>query len=125
MLSDMEGNHELIEGLLTAKNAGKVRNLGLAGAENSRQIESLFPGVFQVVQMPESQWDSTSPVPDFTYSVVTGASAAQPKEPNGPDRIRWLLSKALARRPSGGVLISTTKIEHLRTSTEAALGTRV
>jgi aryl-alcohol dehydrogenase-like predicted oxidoreductase len=110
-LEDLAGNEELIDALLQAKKGGQVRALGLAGADVG--MHDQFPGVFDVIQTAESNWDGVTAAPDFTYGVLSGSRKAISAEVGRTAGVRHLLQSALARRPQGAVLLGTSKSGNL------------
>lgn len=113
LLCDLENNGKLVDGLVAAKKAGKIRHIGLAGADHVK-IDQLFPGVFEIIQLPESHWDSPVRLPDITYSVLTAVKSSEQIKRLDGDFVRTRLIQALARRPNGGILISSNKSSHIR-----------
>ena len=118
-VSDLEHNQELIDSMVAERKAGKVRFFGLAGADHVK-ICAMYPGIFDVVQMPETAWDPKARHPDFTYSVIAPKRSELPGGDAKSDHVKSLLAQALQRRPNGGILVSTTKLHHLRVAVEAA-----
>jgi aryl-alcohol dehydrogenase-like predicted oxidoreductase len=96
----------LFETVARLKAAGKVKYFGVSthGDACAAAIGSARAEAIDVVQMPEADWHQNGLVPDLTYSLFRGQSGYP----------RTLLQQALARRPQGAVVISTTRIDHLR-----------
>ena len=115
-LGDLDGNEELIDAMLRAKKLGQVRALGIAGADVG--MHERFPGVFDVIQTGESNWDGMTATPDFTYGVLSASKHAIPPEVRRAAGVRHLLESALARRPQGAVLLGTSKSGNLDVVTE-------
>lgn len=115
---DLNDNERLIEAMSSAKSRGDVRHLGLAGGGVDR-LDREFPGVFDVIQMPEANAPAATRPPDFTYGVVGAwrdAAAARGGPAVGDVSHAW--SEATARRPNGAVLVGTTRVAHLRLAVE-------
>ncbi len=92
---------------------GLVRAWGLAGAWTGiRTVSDLAPRERMIVQTAEQDWDETL-TPDITY----GAIAASPQAYGAPSvdgsAAETRLRKALARRPNGVVLLSSTREANL------------
>lgn len=118
-LADMEGNFALLDGLIKAKEVGKIRAIGIAGSRCG-PIVSQFGGMIDVIQTGEFDWDEATFVPDLTYGAITGrratATTIDPRvNPAGASLVR-----ALSRRPEGSVVVGTTKVNHLRQLAEFA-----
>ena len=92
---------------------GLVRYLGLAGAwTRIAELDTVTREIGEIVQTGEFEWPSESP-PDITY----GAIAKGPQSAFAPaieaTSVSERLRSALARRPQGAVVVSTTTREHL------------
>jgi aryl-alcohol dehydrogenase-like predicted oxidoreductase len=118
-LEDLEGNMALLDCLIKAKEAGKIRAIGLAGTPCG-PIFSRFGDIIDVIQTAESEWDGTTFVPDLTYGAITGGPAAGAKYNPGVNPACASLMHALSRRPEGSVVVGTTNINHLRQLAEFA-----
>jgi D-threo-aldose 1-dehydrogenase len=110
----------IVDGLHKLQRSGIVRAFGLAGGWGGVQgLLSVAPALGMVVQTAESEW-LTEAAPDITY----GAIAAGPQRYFSPSIAASDAGKrlqvALERRHRGVVLVSTTKLEHLRQLAEAA-----
>jgi len=118
-LADLEGNQALLDALIKAKEAGKIRAIGIAGTPCG-PIVARFGNIIDVIQTGESNWDGALFVPDFTYGVIRGrrvtTSACEP----GINPACASILRALSRRPEGSVLVGTTKVSHLRELAEYA-----
>lgn len=106
---------DLMRALEDARCAGEVRFLGLAtSCASVSAILADRPGIFDVIQVPERQWDEQDLVPDITF----GAMASGPQEMGNKrtDSAQALkrLAQALARRQNGAVLVGTTNPGHLK-----------
>lgn len=102
------------------KRRGLIRLFGLAG--NWASLSGLAPALragADVIQTVEGEWPVSMP-PDITYGALGGGpqSAFGAKPPAAAISSR--LRAALARRPSGTLLVSTTNAEHLREIVRAA-----
>jgi aryl-alcohol dehydrogenase-like predicted oxidoreductase len=105
---------QVTEELQKLRNNGVIRAFGLAGGwSRINDILAETPALGTVIQTAESEWLPEA-VPDITY----GAIAAGPQRYFSPavavSEAIQRLRIALERRPSGVVLISTTRMEHLR-----------
>jgi D-threo-aldose 1-dehydrogenase len=114
--------NEILEQFSELKGHGLIRAFGLAGAWHGiGAVVTAAPELAQVVQTAEADWPETCP-PDVTYGAVSGA--AQNYLGNGIDAkiASERLRSALTRRPNGVVIVSTTRIGHLRDLTQTAIG---
>ena len=118
-LRDMEGNQGLLEGMLKAKRAGKIRAIGIAGA-GCGPIVSRFGEIIDVIQTGELEWDGTTFVPDLTYGAITAGKATAGTTEATVNPAGGSLLRALSRRPEGAVIVGTTKVDHLRQLAEFA-----
>lgn len=116
----------LIGKYLDLKQAGLIAAFGFAGSYAAcRELlaTTATPGL--VLQTAESEWEP-SLVPDITYGVF--ASGAQSFSSNvgiGDKAARERLQFALARRPAGLILVSTTRPARLQAIAEAAAAPHV
>jgi len=71
-----------------------------------------MPKLCDIVQTGEAEW-TTELVPHITYGAIGGS--AQSFLGSGPQVLnaRQRLDRALARRPCGVVIVSTTRPQHL------------
>jgi aryl-alcohol dehydrogenase-like predicted oxidoreductase len=98
----------LIAALHELRDRGAIRGAGVAG-NGAQELAARWPTAFDVVQAPEREWSEDQvPVPDFTYSALSRSDVA------------GSLRTALERRPSGSVLVSTRRVDHLRALAEVA-----
>jgi aryl-alcohol dehydrogenase-like predicted oxidoreductase len=104
---------------MKAKQAGKVRAIGIAGG-TCEEIVPRFREIIDVVQMAESDWNGATFVPDFTYGAISGARAAPENSEPGVKPACSALRRALMRRPEGSVLVGTSRIDHLRQLAECS-----
>lgn len=101
---------EIHRELVDLQSQGHIRCFGLSGAwagisglgDDARLIGS-------VIQTGETEWPESEP-PDITYGAIAAGGHATVNPAIAIDRLRV----ALARRPSGVVLFSTTNPDHLR-----------
>jgi len=122
MLMDMEDNQALLASLIKAKEAGKIRAIGIAGT-GCEPMLARFGDTIDVVQTAEADWNGTRFVPDLTYGAITnGMATANTIDPRVNPACASLL-RALSRRPEGSVIVGTTKIHHLRQLAEVAADT--
>jgi len=114
--------NDILEQFSKLKERGLIRAFGLAGAWHG--IDALMtaaPELAQVVQTAEADWPETCP-PDVTYGAVSGAAQNYFGSGIGAEIASERLRLALARRPNGVVIVSTTRIGHLRDLAQAAMG---
>jgi len=96
----------LLDALHDLKKKGMARYVGIAGSECGPIVARYGPQI-DVVQTAESEWSRGGFTPDITY----GISEADVS----PDKSRAMkVRAALERRPSGAVLVGTTKASRLR-----------
>lgn len=98
-------NDELIEALVAVRASGMARFIGVAG-DTIDDVVARWGDVLDVVQTAERGWDAARFVPDFTYSLF---SSGRPRGalPLSQHEIDARLTHALARRPSGAVIVQT------------------
>lgn len=104
---------DLLAALDRARSSGAVGAIGVsASAAALAAFNARFGNAIDVLQAPEQDWQP-SLVPDFTF----GALAGGPQRFGGPGvaaaDVGARLRRALARRPGGAVLVSTTRQDHL------------
>jgi aryl-alcohol dehydrogenase-like predicted oxidoreductase len=104
----------LLEELISLRRKGLIRHFGLAGAWNGiTAVGGSASGFGEIVQTAESEWPEEQP-PDITYGTISmgpqSAFAVRVDPATALERLR----AALARRPQGVVIVSTSKTEHLR-----------
>ena len=102
---------------------GKVRQLGLAGGWTGIVATArLMPGLGAVIQAPETEWTEER-VPDLTFGALARGPqsyfAGGVESRVAADRMR----AALARRPNGAVIVSTTRAANLELLAQAAADT--
>ncbi len=110
----------VVEELKSLRQRGLIRHFGLAGKWCG--IESL--GTYrsdlgEVVQTAEDEWQAGSP-PDITYGAISQASQTFFTAAVDGASATQRLASALARRPNGVVIVSTTKAENLAKLAEVA-----
>jgi aryl-alcohol dehydrogenase-like predicted oxidoreductase len=118
-LADMEANKGLLAGLIKAKEAGKIRAIGIAGPACG-PIVSRFGDIIDVIQTGESDWNEATFVPDLTYGAITGGRAMADLTEPGVNPACASLVCALSRRAEGSVIVGTTKLSHLQQLAEFA-----
>jgi hypothetical protein len=107
---------ELLDELQKMQLQGVIKRFGLAGSLPAMApIVAHHPALATIVQAGELEWmQSGQIIPDITF----GAIARGPHRAFSPDVDNAVacdnLRTALARRPNGVVLVSTTNREHLR-----------
>lgn len=104
---------DLIAALERARSAGAIRAIGVsAAAATLAAFATRFGKAIDVLQAPEQHWEPAL-VPDITFGALSGG----PQRFGGPavpaDAVAPRLRRALARRPEGAVLVSTTRQDHL------------
>ena len=103
----------VLEELISLRQRGLIRHFGLAGKWSG--IESL--GQFatelgEILQTGETEWPESTP-PDITYGAIAQASQTYFTAAVDPSAAILRLRSALARRPNGVVIVSTTKAQNL------------
>src|SRR5262249_53886111 len=114
----MERLPEIVEEFIRLRDRGLIRTFGMAGAGNS--LSTLLgdaPELGQVIQTAEADWPAGSP-PDITYGAIARGAQSYFSPRIDPDAAVARLRSALARRPDGTILISTTNVSHLRSLAE-------
>ena len=108
--------------LLDLRRRGLIRHFGLAGpwAALSRLIAAA-PDLAEVVQTGETEWPADRP-PDITYGALVQGPQSAFRKTVDSEIVLERLRVALARRPQGVVLISTTSTQHLREIAAIAAG---
>jgi D-threo-aldose 1-dehydrogenase len=103
----------VLEELNSLRQRGLIRHFGLAGKWSG--IESLGNDraeLGEIVQTAEDEWQQASP-PDITYGAISQASQTYFTAAVDGSSATQRLASALARRPNGVVIVSTTKDENL------------
>jgi aryl-alcohol dehydrogenase-like predicted oxidoreductase len=114
--------NDILEQFNKLKERGLIRAFGLAGAWHGvGALVTAAPELAQVVQTSEVDWPETCP-PDVTYGAVSGAAQNYFGSRIGSEIASQRLRSALTRRPNGVVIVSTTRIGHLRDLARAATG---
>lgn len=117
---EIVGHDDLAAALLAARQGGKVRHLGITGdPRDAAVIMAAFPGLFDVVQAPENTWDETL-IPDFTFGALSQCSQNFGAGKLEAGQAEAGLLRALARRPSGAVLVGTSRLANLQALVRAA-----
>lgn len=111
-IPDIDGLSRELENL---KQQGLIRYYGLAGrCDDIQRFIHDRPELCEVLQTDEAGCSSLSRVPDVTYSVLSqGAQSVFAAKPPR-DQIAARLRAALARRPNGTVIVSSTRPGNLR-----------
>jgi D-threo-aldose 1-dehydrogenase len=108
----------LCDELLTLRQRGVIRDFGLAGSwRDLVPIVTAHPALAGMIQTGEHEWSEPSAtIPDITFGAVSGGrpQGRFHRQAIDPDAAARSLRAALARRPRGLVLVSTTSPEHLR-----------
>lgn len=107
---------DLIEALLRAKQAGKVRFIGVAGGTIDAVV-ARHGKALDVIQSAESSWSDATYVPDITHSLFSEAARGRSLHAS---EVQQLLQRALARRPEGAVILQTRDPERLGQLVELA-----
>jgi aryl-alcohol dehydrogenase-like predicted oxidoreductase len=112
--------NEILDQLNKLKERGLIRAFGLAGTwDGIGPLVTAESELAQVVQTAECEWPEKCP-PDVTYGAVSGTAQNYFKGDIGTEIAAERLRSALTRRPNGVVIVSTTKIGHLRDLAQAA-----
>jgi D-threo-aldose 1-dehydrogenase len=115
---------EILDQFAKLRQRGLVRAFGLAGAWSGiGYLLTAAPELAQIVQTRENEWPETLP-PDITYGAVSGGNQNYFAAGIGTEVAVKRLRSALVRRPNGVVIVSTTKMTHLRVLAEAAIEPR-
>jgi D-threo-aldose 1-dehydrogenase len=103
---------------------GLIRSFGLAGPwSDLSSIERAHPRLAKIIQTGEHEWSQPSNlIPDITFGAIARGrpQGLFHKSTIDPDTAARDLKAALARRPNGMVLASTTNRDHLRLLAQAA-----
>lgn len=121
-LGDVAELHSLGNWFLRQKTSGRVRYLGLAGsAANCLEVTQQVPGVFDVLQVEDSLSGREAGVIkaaglplQVTYGYLRRANEQQASSSSATLDGLDVMRTALARNPSGMVLVSTRKTNRLR-----------
>ncbi|MFM1815957.1 MAG: hypothetical protein RLZ98_2652 [Pseudomonadota bacterium] len=111
---------EVLAEIRKLQHRGLVRQWGLAGDYSG--IRDLLPRIADapaIIQTGESEWPGTHP-PHVTYGALSRQQQSYFAPPTATDTAKKRLQVALARRPRGVVLVSTTKPENLVQLAEVA-----
>jgi aryl-alcohol dehydrogenase-like predicted oxidoreductase len=108
--------------LLDLRRRGLIRHFGLAGAWAAlSRLIAAAPDLAEVVQTGETEWPADRP-PDITYGALVRGPQSAFRKTVDSGIVLERLRVALARRPQGVVLISTTSTQHLREIAAIAAG---
>jgi aryl-alcohol dehydrogenase-like predicted oxidoreductase len=102
-LPDSAIGDDLVDALLRVKAAGLVRRIGVAGGTIDTMV-ARYGEALDVFQSAESSWSEARYVPDITHSLFSEAARHGPLD---EVHVRSLLTRALARRPEGAVIVQT------------------
>jgi len=103
------------------KERGTIRFIGLSGDYDSvLGVGARHEGLADIVQVPEQQWQEEAYVPDLTFSSMRLGPQSRSEIPLDPQLASARLKQALRRRPSGSVIVSTTRRDHLQLLVSAA-----
>ena len=108
-------NDDLMQAVEDERSAGRLRFAGVATAyPHAETLLARTPHVFDVIQTPETQWPGGEPIPDITYGVLARGPQTFAVRGVDPADVRARLTRALARRRTGTVLVGTRNTTHLR-----------
>jgi aryl-alcohol dehydrogenase-like predicted oxidoreductase len=108
------------EELNRLRQEGLIRHFGLAGSwRGIAALGEAGRALGGIVQTGEGEWPETD-VPDITYGAMASGPQSFTRKGLDPAVALGRLGAALARRPSGVVLVSTSEPERLRTLAAAA-----
>ncbi|HWM46462.1 MAG TPA: aldo/keto reductase [Xanthobacteraceae bacterium] len=103
---------------------GKIRSYGIAAAfPTARAVAAAHPALAAILQTGEHEWDAAAAItPDITFGAISAGRTQGLMRDHGvsSDLAARHLRAALARRPHGAVLVSTTSRTHLRELARAA-----
>lgn len=100
----------LFEDLEREKQKGSIRYVGVSGGSVGPIVEQ-YGRFLDVIQTSEASWSEDRFVPDITHSLFS--AAVRQKGALEDDAVRKLMQEALARRPSGAVVVQTRQPAHL------------
>jgi D-threo-aldose 1-dehydrogenase len=121
----IQSSEDVLDALHKLQRAGLIRAFGLAGGWDAiSSILSSAPALGLVVQTGECEWPPEV-APDITYGAIAPGPQTYFSSAIKTSEAVQHLRVALGRRPSGVVLVSTTKLEHLRCLAEVATETNV
>jgi aryl-alcohol dehydrogenase-like predicted oxidoreductase len=110
----------VVEALQELQRSGTIRAFGLAGGwDHISTVLSAMPVLGMVIQTAECEWPPEV-APDITYGSIAHGPQTYFSPAIETSKAVQQLQVALGRRPSGVVLVSTTKREHLRCLAEVA-----
>lgn len=107
-IKDLDGIIATYENLVAE---GKIRVAGISGDFGTAlSLLKLAPGL--VLQTGEGEWTDLH-TPDITYGAISRQPQSRSQSPVASEAAKFRLAAALARRPRGVVLLSTTKERNL------------
>lgn len=105
------------------RNRGLIRVLGLAGRwDGIAGLDVAVRVAAGVIQTGEAEWPEDQP-PDVSYGALAAGPQSGFQAAVSPEQAKARLRHALARRPGGVVLISTTRLANLRSLAQVAAST--
>jgi D-threo-aldose 1-dehydrogenase len=112
----------LLDELNNMRSRGLVKAFGLAGSwQEILKITREYPGMAGIFQTGEHEWTEAAPrIPDITFGAIARGPQRAFSGKLDPRIAQEHLRSALARRPSGVVLVSTTDPKHLRLLAQVA-----
>jgi aryl-alcohol dehydrogenase-like predicted oxidoreductase len=120
-LADTSLHDDLFEALRLAKSTGKIRYIGVSGAEIDSTLERWGTEI-DIIQTAESAWSESRWTPNITHSLFSEAA----KQGDGvlpSHEVGELLRKALKRRPDGAVIVQTRAPDRLAQLAEFSANT--
>ncbi len=111
---------QLLAAVSNLRSRGLATHFGVTGSWT--RIAALDPALrsaADILQVTERDWSETQP-PDITYSALGSGQQSAFEAKQDAATVVARLQAALARRPVGTVLVSTTSAANLRTIADAA-----
>lgn len=102
---------DVIESLCAIRRSGAARFIGVAGNDVAAVV-ARWGAVLDIVQTAENDGQTGGRMPDFTYSLFS-SGMSRGATPLPQSEIDRRLRAALARRPSGAVLVQTRNPQRL------------
>jgi aryl-alcohol dehydrogenase-like predicted oxidoreductase len=119
-LERVENPWDILEELNHLKQRGLIRTFGVGGAWSGiRPLLEAEPGLGEVVQTAESEWPEAFP-PEITYRAINTSPQSYLRAGMSTDLAMERLRAALARRLNGVIIVSSTRMPHLRALVEMA-----
>ena len=109
----IEDPQGLMEECQRLRQRGLVKHFGVAGEWTDIADLVEATSQWEIIQTRETQWPSECP-PDMTYGAISSGPQSSKTARAAISDAESKLHAALVRRPHGAVVVSTTKIEHLR-----------